>query len=228
MYKSKNKPDRIILFEIGVIVALLCVNFILNLGYTSNFVIEEPEEQIFETAYVLTPYVEPQKEQVSLKKKAIQQKAMLFDPAAFIKQVDHLLPDPIIDIAPVFDHLPNFIPQKKVQHVKEPTNNIVTFASKKPQFPGGERALATFIQDNFNITQSMYDFGNIIKLDVEFVINKDGHVSDIKILRCSLPGLGAEQEALKMLNKMPFWVPAEHAGNAVNYRIIQPIKIQIY
>ena len=228
MYKSKNKPDRIILFEIGVIAALLFVNYFLSLGYTSNFVIEEPPSREFDTIYSFTTEVKTLHVEETIKEKVVKQKAMMFDPAAFIKQVDHLINDPIIDLAPVFDHLPTFIPQKVVQDVQEPTNNIVTFASKKPQFPGGEKALETFYQENFYVSSVMMDYAEVVKLDIEYVINKDGHVSDIKILRCSLPGLGAEKEAIRMLQKMPKWEPAEHNGHPVNFRIIQPIKIQIY
>ena len=228
MYKSKNKPDRIILFEIGVIAALLFVNFLLSLGYTSSFVIEEPPTREFDTIYSFTTEVKTQQVEETIKEKVVQQKAMVFDPTAFIKQVDHLLEEPLKDILPSFDHLPQTIPQNVVPSVAEPTNNIVTFATKRPQYPGGEKALEEYIQENFYVSPIMMDHAEIIKIDIEYVINKDGHVSDIKILRCSHPGLGAEQEAMRMLRKMPNWEPAEHNGYPVNIRVIQPIKIQIF
>mgnify|MGYP000980826936 FL=1 len=54
---NRNAPDRIILFEIGIILALLAVNYVLEMGYHSSFVIpEEKEDLFFDTAYA---YREP-------------------------------------------------------------------------------------------------------------------------------------------------------------------------
>ncbi len=51
-----KKPDRVVLFEVGIILALLFVNYALNISYSTKTVIGDPPIDIFDdTVYVYTP-----------------------------------------------------------------------------------------------------------------------------------------------------------------------------
>lgn len=63
-----------------------------------------------------------------------------------------------------------------------------------------------------------------IKVILNFVIEKDGSFSEIKILKDSL---GAGKEAIRVLNTMENWEPAKHEGKAVRYVFTLPITIQV-
>lgn len=230
MKKTNRKaPDRIILFEIGIILALLAVNFVLEMGYQSSFTIPDEQEDLFyDTAYVYTeplpePKTEPEKqEQVK------QAEAIFFNPTAAIKFVQQIFDVPDLIMAPPSNTIPKpipFIPTKPAIDSSFIMDNI---ADVMPQFPGGSNALGNYIRDNYRITDRMYDYAKEVELVLQFVINRNGDISDIQVLKCSHPGLGAEQEAIRMYKSMPKWQPAQHHGRPANIRLKQPIKIQIY
>jgi periplasmic protein TonB len=60
---------------------------------------------------------------------------------------------------------------------------------------------------------------------IQFVINKTGQVSDPKVVK-SL-GAGTDEEAIKMVNKMPPFTPAKQNGKPVNFRYTLPIRFDI-
>lgn len=227
---NRKRPDRIILFEIGVICALLFVNYMLNFQYSidNNPLPPEPENPFTEITYVMGEIIEPQvKEEPQPKKEEIIE-ANVFDIRAIIKQVDDLFDTKEEIIAP-----PSFTPPGPITPfvVKERIDSstiVHDFVDRMPSFPGGERELIRYIVDHFQIPDRVYDYGDDVKLNVEFVIDQNGEVSDFKILSCSQPGFGLEREAKRIYTKMPKWDPGVNSGQNVKVRLRQPIKIQIY
>ena len=65
-----------------------------------------------------------------------------------------------------------------VNPVVEPSNEVITFADKMPEFPGGKEALNEFIIRNFDIPDRLYDFASDVTVDVEFIIDENGNVID--------------------------------------------------
>ena len=224
-----KKPDRIILFEVGLIVALLFVNWALNLQYLTNaiVVVDPGKDPRAETGYLLGAIVEPIIEKEPEPKQKIEE-ASVFDIRAIIKQVDNLF-----DVKDQKIAEPSFAPPGPIAPivVKERIDSstiVHDFVDKMPTFPGGENELRKFIVQNFDIPDIVYDYGNEFKLNVEFLIDKNGEVSDFKILNCSRSGFGLETEAKRIYTKMPKWEPGINSGKKVKVRLRQPIKIQIY
>ena len=64
-------------------------------------------------------------------------------------------------------------------------------------------------------------YGRVI---VNFVVEKDGSITNVKILR----GLGAEAdtEAMRVVREMPKWMPGKHSGEAVRVRYSLPVNFQ--
>lgn len=88
----------------------------------------------------------------------------------------------------------------------------------KPEFPGGPTKMYEFIDKNFVKPE-----GEIIKgkIYVTFVIEKDGSLTDIKVLRDL--GYGTGKEAIRVLKKMPKWSPGEQNGRKVRCTYSFPI-----
>ena len=224
-----KKPDRIILLEVGLILALLFVNWALNLQYRTEpiCVLDPPQHLLYDSAFRYTPFIEPKPidEPEPAKTKPVE--AAIFNPTAIIKHIDNLFDTKTEIIAPPKLPGPGIMKQIVVNPVVEPSNEVITFADKMPKFPGGEEALNEFIIRNFDIPDRLYDFASDVTVVVEFIIDENGNVIDIQILSCNRPGFGVEREAKSIYTKMPKWEAGVNNGSTAKVRMRQPIKIQI-
>lgn len=104
------------------------------------------------------------------------------------------------------------------------SNAIVKFAQVKAEpYEGMTKFSKSFVSRFRNL-----DLGNnVSKIQVilSFVVEKDGSLTDIKVLRD--PGYGAGAEAIRVLKTMPKWKPAEQNKKAVRSQFTLPITIQI-
>ena len=91
----------------------------------------------------------------------------------------------------------------------------------KPDFPGGLEKFYKFIGKNFQVPE---EEGLKGKIFVTFVVEKDGSLSDIKVLRDI--GYGTGKEAIRVLKTCPRWVPGEQNGKKVRVLYSLPISIQ--
>jgi hypothetical protein len=115
---------------------------------------------------------------------------------------------------------------KKDSLVQNPTNvsgnTIYSTAGidVKPDFPGGIDEFNRFVAKNFNPPNVAGLKG---KVYVTFVIEKDGSLTDIKILRDL--GYGTGKEAIRVLELSPKWLPGEQNGQKVRCTYSLPISI---
>ena len=91
----------------------------------------------------------------------------------------------------------------------------------KPDFPGGMEKFYSFVGKNY---QTPEEEGLKGKVYVTFVVEKDGSLTDIKVLRDI--GFGTGKEAIRVLNKCPRWTPGEQNGKKVRVLYSLPITIQ--
>ncbi|MBE8727122.1 energy transducer TonB [Flavobacterium hungaricum] len=89
----------------------------------------------------------------------------------------------------------------------------------KPEFPGGQEALEQFLKDNFKNPQK--DLKG--KVYIQFIIERDGTLSDLKILRDLGYGTGAE--AIRVLKKSPKWIPGKLKNKTVRVLYALPIVV---
>lgn len=83
----------------------------------------------------------------------------------------------------------------------------------KASFPGGEEALTKYITESIKYPASAREMGIEGVVDVQFVVNADGSIGNIKIRRMVDPDL--ESEAIRIVKTMPAWSPATTGGQAV-------------
>jgi protein TonB len=110
-----------------------------------------------------------------------------------------------------------------VAAVVEEDNTVYNTAGieVKPDFPGGMDKFLQFVGKNY---QPPEEEGLKGKVYVTFVVEKDGSLTDIKVLRDI--GYGTGKEAIRVLNKSPRWTPGEQNGKKVRCTFSLPISIQ--
>ncbi|MCI4443882.1 MAG: energy transducer TonB [Lentimicrobium sp.] len=110
-----------------------------------------------------------------------------------------------------------------VAAVVEEDNTVYNTAGieVKPDFPGGMDKFNAFVAKNY---QAPEEEGLKGKVYVTFVVEKDGSLTDIKVLRDI--GYGTGKEAIRVLGKCPKWTPGEQNGKKVRCTFSLPISIQ--
>ncbi len=96
---------------------------------------------------------------------------------------------------------------------------------KMAEFPGGINALFKWMADNMRFPESMEKAGIEGRVVASFTINKDGSISDIKIVRSLCPA--ADEELIRMINAMPRWTPAEIDGKPVAVTYTLPCQFKL-
>lgn len=109
----------------------------------------------------------------------------------------------------------------------KPNNEIQDFNSLEvmPEPVGGAGAWARFLQKNMRFPVSAQENGVSGKVFLTFIIEKDGHLSDIVVIRKA--GYGFDEEALRVLKLAPAWKPGIQNGQPVRVRYTIPINFQL-
>lgn len=94
-----------------------------------------------------------------------------------------------------------------------------------PQFPGGTAAMMQWIQDNMRYPQAALDAGIQGRVFVQFVVEKDGTRSNVKVIKTTDERFNSE--AIRLVNAMPKWTPAKQNGQVVRCRYTLPITFRI-
>jgi len=94
-----------------------------------------------------------------------------------------------------------------------------------PEFPGGDSALNRFLSDSLRYPQSLAKGKIQRKVYVSFVIEKDGSITDIRILRGI--GGGCDEEAVRLIKSMPNWIPGKQRGIPVRVQYDLPVIFRL-
>jgi hypothetical protein len=102
---------------------------------------------------------------------------------------------------------------------------MTTDVDVKPEFPGGILEFYKLVGQNYRIPEELSKNKTNGKVYLQFMIEKDGSLSEITILRDKL-GYGAGEEAVRVLKLSPKWIPASDKGKPVRVMYSLPITIQ--
>lgn len=94
-----------------------------------------------------------------------------------------------------------------------------------PQYSGGKNELVKFIGNNVKYPKEAAESGISGKVFVEFIIDKNGEVTNATVLRGI--GSGCDEEALRVVNSMPNWTPGQKEGESVDVKMVLPITFQL-
>ncbi|MCL2682092.1 MAG: energy transducer TonB [Bacteroidales bacterium] len=96
-----------------------------------------------------------------------------------------------------------------------------------PQFPGGEKARLKYLSENLKYPQSAIDSGIQGTVHVTFVIETDGVVSDVRVIRGIRGCEDCDKEAIRLVEGMPSWIPGEQRGKPVRVQFNMPIRFSL-
>ena len=99
---------------------------------------------------------------------------------------------------------------------------IFTIVEKMPEFPGGIEALFSYLGKTLTYPAMAKDAKIQGKVYVTFVVDRDGSIANVKVLRGI--GGGCDEEAVKVIKKMPKWEPGRQRGKAVRVQYNLPIN----
>ena len=109
--------------------------------------------------------------------------------------------------------------------MKPDKNGVYQIVEEMPQFPGGETKLMEYIAKNLTYPQEAKDKGIDGRVFVAMVIEKDGSVSNVKVLRGI--GGGCDEEAVRVISALPKWKPGKMNGEPVRVSYQIPINFKL-
>lgn len=104
------------------------------------------------------------------------------------------------------------------------TVEVYNIVEQFPEFPEGNQAMYKFIHDNL-----VYPTQDCVKGKVylKFLVNKEGNISNIEVLRGIKGYPEFEREAIRVVKKMPPWIPGKQNGKAVSVWFTLPISFSL-
>lgn len=109
---------------------------------------------------------------------------------------------------------------------KDTTKRVLVGAIEQmPQFPGGGGALMKFIEQEMVYPPAAVEQRLQGRVIVSFTIARDGRITNVKTLKSVHPLL--DDEALRIVSKMPRWLPGKQMGNAVDTKFTLPITFKL-
>jgi len=119
------------------------------------------------------------------------------------------------------------IEEEEVMEEEEPPvlEKLFINSDKQPSFPGGEEKLYQYLGTKITYPKEAEEKGISGRVFVQFVIEKDGNMTDVKVVKGI--GGGCDKEAIRVVKAMPNWIPGTQRGKKVRVRIKLPINFKI-
>ena len=115
--------------------------------------------------------------------------------------------------------------ESKTEASLEVNDSIYSIAEQMPQFPGGESELMRFISKNVKYPEIAQENGIQGCTVLSFVIEKDGTVSNVEVVRPIDPAL--DKEAKRVIESFPIWEPGMHQGENVRVKYSLPLFFRL-
>lgn len=119
----------------------------------------------------------------------------------------------------------DYVAPPVVEEEEVAEEEIFQIVEEMPSYPGGAEALYEYLNDNIRYPIVALESGISGRVYVQFVVEKDGSVSDVKVLRGI--GGGCDEEAIRVVEKMPRWNPGKQRGRAVRVLYMVPINFTL-
>jgi TonB family protein len=124
-------------------------------------------------------------------------------------------PVPVWYMVPITFTLNNDAVQRKSRFEVTGTDTVYIETENNPQFTGGYEALKKFKTENLKYPQELKNLGIEGIVNVRFIVEKNGSVSNVRIIMGASPGLDAE--AIRVTKLMPAWQPGKEKGKPVRF-----------
>ena len=114
---------------------------------------------------------------------------------------------------------------EKAQTHKDTTTDdkVYDVCEQMPIYEGGDAALLKYLRENLKLPEEDKERGMQGRMVVGFVVEKDGSLTNVKVLRAV--DIALDAEVLRVVKGMPKWIPGRHNGQRVRVRYLLPIHI---
>ena len=102
---------------------------------------------------------------------------------------------------------------------------VFTIVEEMPSYPGGEAKMYEYLGKNIKYPQIARESGIQGRVFVNYVVEPDGSVSNVKVLRGI--GGGCDEEAMRVVKAMPKWKPGKQRGKAVRVSYTLPVVFKL-
>ncbi|HAG16608.1 MAG TPA: energy transducer TonB [Bacteroidales bacterium] len=112
---------------------------------------------------------------------------------------------------------------KEEEEIEE--QQIFLVVEEMPEFPGGDAKMYEFIGKNIEYPRMAKESGISGRVFVTFVVERDGKVTDVQVIRGI--GGGCDEEAIRVIKAMPKWNAGKQRGKPVRVQYRMPIKFTL-
>ena len=196
-----------------------------------DFEIEPPTLKNEPEKEKVIPKIKEPKPEVELEKDPVLE---LVDDAVLLEKDEPKIQDKTIDtdqkvsekvVEEVLIDLNKLLEETEEEKEEETESPVFVIVEEQPSFEGGEVEMLKFIYKNIKYPTIAKDRNIEGKCFINFVIEKDGSISNAKIVRDI--GGGCCEEALRVVNKMPKWSPGKQRGKAVRVSFNLPVDYRL-
>jgi protein TonB len=110
--------------------------------------------------------------------------------------------------------------------VEKDKDGVYSKAEQMPEYPGGEKALSNFVENNINYPQDAVDQDTEGTVNVSFIVDEKGKVIH-PVITGKSAGSSLDDEAVKVVKQMPAWKPGLVKGRPVKTRLSLPITFKL-
>ena len=114
---------------------------------------------------------------------------------------------------------------EKLSTVSVESRKVFTVVEQMPMFPGGDAALMSYLANNIHYPTVAAENGVQGRVVVGFVVERDGSITDVSVLRGVDPSL--DREAMRVVKSMPRWTPGKQNGSAVRVKYQVPVAFRL-
>ena len=108
---------------------------------------------------------------------------------------------------------------------EEVTNKVFDVVEVMPSFPGGQGALMSYLSSHTKYPVVAQENGVQGRVTVSFVVERDGSITDVHVVRSVDPSL--DREAARVVSSMPNWQPGKQNGSAVRVKFNVPVQFKL-
>ncbi len=111
------------------------------------------------------------------------------------------------------------------QEVPKEEEKVFDVVEQMPSFPGGQEALFAYLSKNIKYPVVAEENGVQGRVIVTFVVERDGSITDVKVVKSVDPSL--DKEAARVVRAMPHWIPGKQNGSAVRVKFTVPVTFTL-
>jgi protein TonB len=246
---SRNVKSMLIVLILGLlaVAGIKLINFINEQSEVANTqavelsAIEEAKKKAKKVEKVEQPKVEPEKIEVEKVKSSIKFTAPVIKKDNEVKEEEEIKLDEVEKSDKAIgaftvegnDEVGGKVLEAK-EEIKEETppppppaedNKVFDVVEQMPSYPGGQSALMQYLSSNIKYPVVAAENGVQGRVIVQFVVEKDGSVTDVKAVKKVDPSL--DKEAERVVSSMPKWIPGKQNGSPVRVKYTVPVTFKL-